>query len=265
MKIQLASDLHLEFGHNVHIANMHDADVLVLAGDICMANAFKKKERHLHNVGYYHFFQEVSSRFNNVIYVIGNHEHYKNEFNKTVAYLKDALSEFPNIHILDNEYVDIDGVRFVGSTLWTDMNKGCPNTENYLRMAMSDFRIITYMDHEGNYYKFSPRTAMREHMVSRHFIEETVRDSNLPVVVVTHHTPSKRSIHPRYADEYFMNAGYHNDLEDIMCSKIKLWCHGHTHDSFDYTINDTRVVCNPFGYPNEKPLSEINPLFTVEI
>ncbi|NDB62173.1 hypothetical protein EB001_27605, partial [bacterium] len=70
VKIQVVSDCHLEFGHDVHITNA-GADVLVLAGDICIAKAFKNKERNINNVGYYRFFDEVCANFKDVIYIMG--------------------------------------------------------------------------------------------------------------------------------------------------------------------------------------------------
>ena len=104
MKFQLVSDIHLEFGHTVHIHNA-GADVLVLAGDICMARAFKNPDRNISNLGYYHFFDEVCKNFRSVVYVLGNHEHYKGTFNDSVNLLKAALADYDNLHILDNEWV----------------------------------------------------------------------------------------------------------------------------------------------------------------
>jgi len=265
VKIQIASDLHLEFGHNVHIPNA-GADVLVLAGDICLAKAFKNKERNINNLGYYTFFDEVCANFKDVIYIMGNHEHYKGTFNKSADILRNALAEYKNLHFLDNESATIDGIKFVGSTLWTNTDIQNPVTTNRLRFAMNDFNVIKYCDAKGNYRKFSPQDAYIEHKLSRIYLEDILAGAgvkDIPCVVITHHAPSWKSIHERFADDKELNTLYASDLEHMMTDNVKLWIHGHTHNAFDYKIGETRVVCNPFGYPNERSL--VDPVLIAEI
>jgi predicted phosphodiesterase len=250
MKIQLVSDLHLEFKHTVRIPDA-GADVLVLAGDICLAKDFKKKERNPNNVDYYRFFDDTCSKFKNIIYIMGNHEHYKSTFNKTANILKEGLSEYKNLHFLDNECVDIDGMKFIGSTLWTNVNTESPLVANKLKFAMNDYNLIKYCDDKGNYRKLSPYDTHREHQVSRLFLEDALSNDE-PCVVITHHAPSFKSIHPKYNSSDDLNTLYASDLEHLMKGNIKAWLHGHTHTVFDYKIGDTRVVCNPHGYPGER-------------
>jgi UDP-2,3-diacylglucosamine pyrophosphatase LpxH len=259
VKIQIASDLHLEFGHNVHIPNA-GADVLVLAGDICLAKAFKNKERNTNNLGYYMFFDEVCANFKDVIYIMGNHEHYKGTFNKTASILRDALSEYKNLHFLDKKSIIIDGVKFVGCSLWTEVDIENPLTINKLRFAMNDFNLIKYCVNKDRYRKFTPEDAYIEHVLSRMYLEKEITE---PCVVVTHHAPSWKSIHERFADDKELNTLYASDLEYMMTDNVKLWIHGHTHNAFDYKIGGTRVVCNPFGYPNERSL--VDPVLIAEI
>lgn len=264
MKIQVASDLHLEFGHNVHIKNA-GADVLVLAGDICMANAFKGSNReswNIRNIGYYKFFDEVCSLFKDVIYIMGNHEHYKGTYNKSAGLLKDGLSGYKNLHFLDNDSVTIDGVKFVGSTLWANANTEDALSAVKLQFAMNDFRLIKYCDSKGNYRKFSPYDVRREYNVSRLFLEDAL-NTEQSCVVITHHASSFRSIHPKYADDTDLNTLYASDMEYLMTDNVKLWIHGHTHNAFDYMVNDTRVVCNPYGYPHERSI--VDPVLVAEI
>jgi hypothetical protein len=88
-------------------------------------------------------------------------------------------------------------------------------------------------------------------------------------VVVGHHSPSFKSVHPMYAHETLMNGGYHSDLSEFILDhpQIKLWTHGHTHHPFDYTIGETRVVCNPRGYesPGYSEDTGWNPNILLEI
>jgi predicted phosphodiesterase len=256
VKIQLVSDVHLEFGHKVVLDNA-GADVLVLAGDICSARHLVKPDDEfmplpIERKNALNFFKDCSEKFNHVVYIMGNHEHYKHTFNDTAKVLRECLFGLPNIHFLDNEDVVLDDVKFIGATLWTDNNKGCPVTENKLQFGMNDFRLIKYKDDKGNYFKFDPRLAAREHLQSKKRIG-IATFSDLPCVVVTHHAPSFKSIHPMYANDTYMNGGYASDLEYLMGDNVKLWVHGHTHKPFDYEVNGTRVVCNPRGYPGERP------------
>ena len=253
MKIQIVSDIHLEFGHNFHIDNA-GADVLILAGDICCARHIDK------HIG---FFAQCSDKFKSIIYIMGNHEHYKHTFNDTASVIRKALSRFDNIHLLDNQVLTIDGLKFIGATLWTDMNANCPLTKNKLMFGMNDFRLIKYKNRRDDYMKFGPGHAYAEHQISKAFIESQILFDDAPHVIVTHHAPSFRSIHPRYANDTHMNGGYASNMEDLMTQNVKLWIHGHTHTPFDYMVNDTRVLCNPMGYPNER--NGPNPNLILEI
>jgi Icc-related predicted phosphoesterase len=229
-----------------------------------MARNFKGNERNINNLTYYWLFDDVCSKFKSVVYVMGNHEHYKNTFTDTEDMLKEALAEYDNLHILNNNYVKLYGVKFIGATLWTNMNKNCPLTKNHLMNYMNDFRIIKYRDLNNNYFKFSPEIAYSEHRLSVNYIGHQLADEpNVPTVVVTHHAPSMRSVHEKYSDQHLMNGGYASDLEHMMTDNVKLWCHGHMHDSFDYMVNNTRVVCNPLGYPGEK--KDPNTRFVIEV
>ena len=99
MKIALASDVHLEFGH-LELNNVDNADVLVLSGDICVASKF--------GPNYDRFFQDASRLFKNVVYIMGNHEHYDGDFAKSESILRAALERYSNVHFLEKEIVKIE-------------------------------------------------------------------------------------------------------------------------------------------------------------
>jgi predicted phosphodiesterase len=244
MKIAIASDLHLEF-QMISLNNTEDADVLILAGDICVVKHLSK---------YLDFFKECAEQFKHVIYVVGNHEHYNYQFKYTVKDLKEALSIWQNIHVLDNETFELDNKVFIGSTLWTDMNKEDPMTIVAAQHGMPDFKIITYHDTDGSIHKYTPQQSVKEYNKNIQYIEHVLANSkDKDCIVVTHHTPSDKSCHPRYKHEKEMNGAFHNTLDYLMelTDNIKLWVHGHTHDEFHYTVGVTPVVCNPRGYPKE--------------
>jgi len=70
------------------------------------------------------------------------------------------------------------------------------------------------------------------------------------VVMMTHHAPSFKSKHPRYEDSDRLNHAYYSALDMLIMNnpQIKVWVHGHTHESHDYQIGETRIICNPRGY-----------------
>jgi Icc-related predicted phosphoesterase len=143
MKIALASDIHLEFG-GITFYNIEDADVLVLAGDICVAKHFVDgRPTYMQTLAkeYREFFDHVCKEFPHVVYILGNHEHYSGDVAHSYNILREHL-DYGNLHILEKETWTHQGHTFVGGTLWTDMNRGDPLTLNYTQGAMNDFREV---------------------------------------------------------------------------------------------------------------------------
>lgn len=143
MKIALLSDAHLEFGSLV-INNDEGADVLILAGDICVAKHFVDgKPTYLQHLAkeYREFFDHVCKEFPHVVYILGNHEFYNGDIKHTYNILKEHL-DYPNLHILEKETWTHQGHTFVGGTLWTDMNRSDPLTLMHTQGAMNDFREV---------------------------------------------------------------------------------------------------------------------------
>jgi predicted phosphodiesterase len=245
MKLNVLSDLHLSRGALAIPAN--DADAVVLAGDIA-----RPKEA----------IAWASGFAKPVLYVAGNHEFYGGSIAGTVAELK-RLSAGSEIHVLDDDEVIIEGVRFLGTTLWTDFMLFDEGEKRAAAMAeaqrfMRDFSSIRLGESP-----FTPEASAA--LFERHaaWLERKLAEPYAgPTVVITHHAPSRKSIHPRFADS-LMNACFVSDAEHLIDgSRARLWIHGHTHDSFDYTVNGARVLCNPRGYAkdgvNENPLFDVN-------
>lgn len=234
MKLNILSDLHLGLGALDPPDN--DADVVILAGDVA-----RPKEA----VAW------ASSVGKRVLYVPGNHEFYGNSIDGTLAELR-HLCEGTQVRMLDDDEAVLDGVRFLGSTLWTDFMLFGAGARRDAAMRegqryMRDFSRIR--SDEGTGAAFSPADSAA--LFARHsawLAAKLAQPFYGPTVVITHHAPSRRSIHPRFAGSP-INACFVSDLERLIdATRACLWVHGHTHDSFDYAINGTRVVCNPRGY-----------------
>jgi Icc-related predicted phosphoesterase len=250
MKIWLFSDLHLEYADLRQPLAIPDADVCVVAGDLCRApaNAVPWLAKHI-------------AASMPCVYVAGNHEFYKGSIREGLEDGHAAAAQFPNVHFLENESVVIDGVRFLGATLWTDYRiEGHPRLAMFnARERMNDHKQIARQ--RNPWQRFVPDMAYRMHQDSRRFIETALKADSITTVVVTHHLPHAKSVPERFKGD-LLNAAYASDLSDVIEEgRPALWMHGHTHDSSDYMISATRIVCNPRGYDDENPA--FNPALVV--
>jgi len=264
MKIAVTSDIHLEFG-DCNIPNTENADVLILSGDICVARDIGRPDPNnliegSRSTRITDFFRRVSSEYPQVIYVMGNHEHYHGDFSESAGQIRRMLEDnhLSNVYLLDKEVKMIDDYLFIGGTLWTDFNRGDPLTLHAASSMMNDFRGVgnKAKGKAGGIWKFIPDDALRDHQMMKDYIRTVIDnrraqgDRSDRVIVVGHHAPSRQSTHPRYQTETVMNGCYSSNMEEFILDRpeIRLWTHGHTHEDFDYMIGTTRIVCNPRGY-----------------
>lgn len=248
MKIQILSDLHIEF--QPFQLRETEADVIVLAGDI-----------HVGEKGVKWAITNIPNK--PVIYVLGNHEYYGHAYPRLVQKLKDvALGT--NVYVLENDAVAIAGVNFFGCTLWTDFQLfGDPRIAGYeATQKMTDFRRIRV---NPSHSKFRSIDAAIVHRKSISWLQANLAShQSEKLVVLTHHAPSKKSVPLEYQAE-LLSAAYASHLDDLITdSQVTLWIHGHTHHSWDYKIDSTRIICNPRGYPDE-PNNSFDPELVIEI
>jgi len=253
MRLNILSDLHLSLGALPPPEN--DADAVVVAGDVARPNEAVAWARALKKP---------------VLYVAGNHEFYGGSIASTIAELK-RLCAGSNVRVLDNDEVIFEGVRFLGATLWTDFRLFGDSEMRTMAIAQAlelirDFSRIRAG--EADQRLFAPADSAALFDAHAAWLDRRLSEPHAgPTVVVTHHAPSPRSIHPRFADSP-LNACFVSDAERLIDGgRVRLWIHGHIHDSFDYVLNGTRVVCNPRGYAkngvNENAKFDAN--FIVEI
>ncbi len=261
MKIHICSDIHCEFRW-YFIPEMEDEKntVVILAGDIGIAKTPST---------YVDLIKNTCERFKHVFMILGNHEHYNGKFPTTFNKIWTNTLDFKNFDLLEKETVVLDGVAFIGATLWTDMNKNNPLTMYVSEQNMNDYSCIRNgPEHSPWLRKLKPLDTMSDHMRAKEFIFEEIEkhktDGN-KVVVITHHLPCFQSIPTRLKGDD-MNGAYASELtNEIMDLKPEMWIHGHVHSSSDYMIDDTRVICNPRGYWKSELNPEFNDTLVVEV
>ena len=240
MKIQYVSDLHLEF-EPIELVNKDSTDLLILAGDIITTRNINQ---------YDYFFDNCSRNWKHVVYIAGNHEFYRGDLEETHDVLREYTSKWDNIYYLNNDGVNLPECEILGATLWTDCNGNDPITKMTIAGGMNDYRLISLKSKK--HWKIWPEDTMALHRETKSCLKyffEYAEEQGKQTIVVTHHAPSRQSTHPKYVEDYHMNGGYSSNLTPLILDyQPKLWIHGHTHNSFDYMVGNTRVLCNPRGY-----------------
>lgn len=258
MRLRIASDIHTEFfiveeievqARLILPVMQHDHEtVLILAGDIgSMHDPENLKE----------FMRVIAPRFARVLYVPGNHEYYGGNLDTTVLGIQDMLGGHENLFMSANGIEFIAGKNFLMSTLWTDFDKENPESMSEAQMHMNDYRMIG----KGN------RTAKPEDMLEMHKLYLKTLEANMEEgdVVITHHSPSLKSIPEEYLTNR-VNGAYHSDLSElILDKKPSIWIHGHTHTACSYKIGDTQIICNPRGYGNQYKKNGYNNQLLIEV
>ena len=258
MRIQIVSDLHLEFGNPIP-ALATEADFIIVAGDLAPA----KRPWLLGDA------VDEWRAAGHFLYVPGNHEFYGSDIDEGRRILA-GQCRIHGVTLLDRDAVTIRGVRFIGATLWTDFRLDGVAAEPGAHLAalgISDFDgAITHRAGSG---RFTTAESARRHAEDRAFIEcelRNTRATRTPAVVITHHAPTPQSVAPQFEGDP-CNGAFASDLEGLIAQyQPALWIHGHMHNPVDIAIGETRVLCNPAGYnavANER--QGYNPQFCVEM
>lgn len=251
MRLRIVSDLHHEFGFPWRWPADRDRyDLIVAAGDI--AGSCPEAIKSLEDLG-------------PALFVPGNHEHYRHVLQDNIDAGRVAAAG-TQVSFLSRDTAIIDGVRFIGATLWTDYAL-YGSTKPSMIIAgqnLNDHRLARYREESGHIARFMPWHARREHLADLEFLRSALAEPHGgQTVVVTHHLPSGRSVAPRFAASV-LNPAFASDLDHLIEEhQPALWIHGHTHENCDYRIGATRILCNPRGYGNEN--KAFDPRLTVEI
>lgn len=255
LKIRPMSDIHLEFGEFTVRPLPNDKEtVLILAGDIGIVHKASQLEGR-----YGPFLARCSEQFMDVVLIMGNHEHYYGSFIRTQDKLQEEIDrrKLSNVHLLDKQSVVINGVNFIGATLWTNCEEGSPHA-TYMWNSMSDSKLIRTGHSDSPYLrKFLSTDTVMDHSKAKQYIIEAVARSKtegLKTVVVVHHGVTHQSIPEMFRGDA-LNMFFVSELTlDFMDMNPDLLVHGHVHEKLDYMIDSsgqicqTRFICNPRGY-----------------
>lgn len=232
------SDCHLEYGNKIDVPVLPGVKFLILAGDI---GSYKS---HLP------FIKDCASKYT-VLYILGNHEFYGHTLQEVRDFWNSV--EIDNFHFLDNSSVIIDGIEFIGSTLWVDFNRGDFHTLYNAPIEIKDFQKI-FNANEDDY--ITPHEIYDEFKIAYDYLKEAIyNDNGMVKVLITHYGISHRSVHPQYLNHseiMKLNHYYTSHLDYFIGNSLVKWAfHGHMHTSADYMLGDVHVVCNPYGYPEK--------------
>lgn len=250
-KVQVVSDLHLEFcktqkeayGVLGDLTSKGTSDILIVAGDLVVSG--KPEERS--KAG--DLLKFLCSSFPYVIFVPGNHDFYGDSIERANERFESLGSEISNLHVLQNKTAVLYGNSFHGTTMWF---KDSVYNSVYSGL-LSDFTAIE------NFRQHVYEECAR----AERFLQDSVDAGS---IVITHHLPHNACISRNFMSSN-LNRFFVCNMENLICTqKPALWIHGHTHEAVDTVLCETRVLCNPRGYPTrlENLKFTVGPTFEIE-
>lgn len=285
MKINYCSDLHFEINGNFFSSQNKafiPADVLVLAGDIFSAQYLHPKRtdsdgrRVKDSLEYLK--EKVFPNYRKIIMVVGNHEYYGYTYKDCREVIKEYFKDTENFILLENDFVKIDDVIFLGCSFWTNYDKNNPLTMRVAYDFMNDYRWIWRVAYEDLPYEervivnhkppvITPEFIYEKHLESLHFIRESCNIfKDRKIVIITHHPASLQCLNRKHSGNG-LDGAFSSDYEDFIIANphIKLWISGHTHHPVDFMVGETRMVSNPCGYRHEPTYSKFQGDKLVEV
>lgn len=253
MKIQIASDIHLEFlsilDYSKLVTNKNNADILALLGDISVCGNKKDLEK------YDNFLEYLSPKYKHIFVVSGNHEYYSQEkltMTDINRLIRSMIKKYNNVTFLNGNCFIVNEKNhkyiFCGGTLWTNI----PNDmKSFIKQSMNDYFNI-YVKRSNEIRKIEPDDVIKLHKQYLKKINLTIKEyknkKNVSLIMLTHHKPYVNEDKPLNGLDF----AYQTNLNNIIKEPIKLWCYGHTHIKDKTVISGTKIYSNPKGYPYQK-------------
>jgi len=271
MKVFPIGDIHAEFYKDQKkfiLKDLYDilpdADICVIAGDITVMG-LNQFIAYSHVIPYKHLdiFKIFLKKYSDVVFVLGNHDYYNAKSTDVVHDTMKKVKFYENLHWLNNSYEIINGINFYGGTLWFDKNYSQP-----LKYNLNDFHVINPKS------KFPDFVNKMHKKFVNNLFDNLVLDNVKYDIVVSHYAPSFNSISPDYKKKcvYDLSSFFYSEDAEIILQKLyhenmqpKYWIHGHTHNSIAYELYETKIVCNSYGYPQERGMTGFNKDLILEI
>lgn len=261
MKFAVMSDMH-GYINFIHELEEQKDTILLIPGDL----------GEVCRTSYGEHVQILADKYKEVLLVPGNHEYYKGNIHRTHDRLTKLDDSIENFHFLQDNFRIFDDVMIIGSTLWTDFDGQNPLTRYLASIEMNDYKHIRHGPVTVPWQrKLKPEDVEAMHHISKLYIKnavDTVRETcdTMKVLVMTHHAPSFQSVPEMYIGDKLN--GCYCSFMDYYIGELnpQVWVHGHIHQSADYMIGDTRIICNPRGYgqrASENPNFNSNLTFEV--
>ena len=235
MKLQYASDLHLEFPENREFLKRNllqpAGDVLLLAGDIVPFAVMDK---------YSDFFTYISDTFKTTYWIPGNHEYYRADISERSGSFNEKIRD--NLFLVNNVSVIHEQVKLIFSTLWTSIS---PGNQFEIRQRLSDFHTIK------NHNKgFTPDHYNLLHEQCRSFLNEEISKAGTEKkVIVTHHVPTLMNYPEKFRGDSLNEAFAVEMYNEVLRSEADFWIFGHHHNNtHDFQIGSTTLTTNQLGY-----------------
>lgn len=253
MRCHYLSDLHLEA--QSFDAALPKGDVLIIAGDLCHARCLDPDRRDRYSAEQrervLRFIDRAATNFQHLLLVAGNHDHYDGVFEDTAGLMRRYL---PDVTVLDDEAVTLDGVRFFGTTLWTDLSAQTEAELTAIRKGMGEYFFVKTRSGDVGQplAKLSPADTHQAHGQAWWRLKEALAAPARPTVVVTHHAPSRQGLNPKFSGNG-LDAAYASDLDNEIqqYGNVAAWVHGHTHVARTYRVGRTIVRSNALGFASK--------------
>jgi predicted phosphodiesterase len=188
---------------------------------------------------------DLKTRHEYVLMVPGNHEYYECKYDRdsVLFKLREICDETKTILLFRSNIV-IEGINFIGATLWSAI-------DDYGASSINDFSSV--FKHKVDYLE----AFIDDYRFIKQALYENIGNVN-PTVVITHHLPTVRLIHPRFKKDP-INSAFASEILDLLPTRnIRYWFCGHTHEFGQCKYGDTQIICNPVGYPGESRRTKLS-------
>lgn len=235
LKIQYASDLHIEFPENEEYIKEHPlkpvGDILVLAGDILPFNSLHKHRG---------FFSYLADHFEITYWIPGNHEYYHSDIECKSGVLNEKILN--NVFLVNNTSVVHQNIRLLFSTLWSNIGH---YNRNRIKSRLNDFRLIK---HNGDRFTIDHYNQLHQECV-QFILHEISNSHDERLIVATHHVPTYIN-YPEFYIGDALNEAFATELSDLIKeNKIDSWIYGHHHANIpEFGIAKTGMLTNQVGY-----------------